>query len=128
MNRGLDVEFASQVAEKLMLTDALGTHVRDELGISETFRAKPLQASIASALSFIIGSLVPIVIVLLVPTSNISKISSLLALLTLFVMGGIASYIGGASVIKGGLRVTFWGAMAIGLTAGVGQFFGTNFK
>lgn len=125
VSRGLDIQLAKQVAEKLMMTDALGAHARDELGISETFRAKPLQASIASALSFALGALVPMMTVFIVPTDLVTKVSSAIAVLTLFILGGTAAYLGGASIMKGGFRVAFWGVLAIGLTAGVGKLFGT---
>ncbi len=128
ISRGLDIKLAKQVAEKLMLTDALGAHARDELGISETLRAKPFQASIASAISFTIGALVPMATVFLVPADLVTKISSAIAVFTLFALGGAAAYLGGASVMKGGIRVAFWGVVAIGLTAGVGKLFGTTFS
>lgn len=128
VSRGLDIKLAKQVAEKLMLTDALGAHARDELGISETLRAKPFQASIASAISFTIGALVPMATVFLVPADLVTKVSSAVAVFTLFTLGGAAAYLGGASVMKGGIRVAFWGVVAIGLTAGVGKLFGTTFS
>lgn len=128
VNRGLDIKLAKQVAEKLMITDALGAHARDELGISEALRAKPFQASTASAISFTIGALVPMATVFLVPADLVTKISSAVAIFTLFILGGAAAYLGGASVMKGGVRVAFWGVIAIGLTAGVGKFFGTAFS
>lgn len=108
-----------------MMTDALGAHARDELGISETLRAKPFQASIASALSFTLGALVPMVTVFLVPTDLVTKISSAIAVFTLFILGGTAARLGGASIMKAGVRVAFWGVIAIGLTAGIGKLFGT---
>ena len=126
MKRGLGQKLAKQVAEKLMSTDALGAHTRDELGISDTLRAKPIQAAIASAISFAIGALVPIATVLLAPTNWIAQISTTIALITLFILGGTAAFVGGAPMIKGAIRVSFWGAIAIGLTAGVGRLFGAN--
>lgn len=128
VTRGLDVELAKQVAEKLMITDALGAHARDELGISEALRAKPLQASIASAISFTIGALVPMASILLMPADLVTKASSVVAIFTLFILGGSAAYLGGAPVMKGGVRVAFWGVVAIALTAGVGKLFGTVFS
>lgn len=125
VGRGLDHALAKQVAQQLMASDALGAHARDELGLSDTLRAKPLQASIASAASFTVGALVPMATVFLVPADWITKISSVVALLTLFVLGAAAARLGGAAVIKGGMRVAFWGAVAIGLTALVGKVFGT---
>ena len=124
VGRGLDTALAKQVAEKLMATDALGAHARDELGLSDTLRARPLQASIASAASFAVGALVPMATLLLVPTDWITKISSIVAVLTLFALGAAAAHLGGAAVIKGGVRVAFWGVVAIGLTALVGKLFG----
>jgi len=125
VGRGLDVTLAKQVAEKLMAADALGAHVRDELGLSDTLRARPLQASIASAASFTVGALVPMATVFLVPADWVTKISSVVAVLTLFILGVAAAHLGGAAVMKGGMRVAFWGVVAIGLTALVGKFFGT---
>ncbi len=125
LSRGLDQNLAHQVAVKLMEVDAIGAHTRDELGISETLSAKPLQASIASAISFTFGALVPIITVLLAPSHLTAQISTVTALSTLFVLGGVAAYVGGASVIKGAIRVLIWGAMAIALTAAVGRLFGT---
>lgn len=125
MGRGLDRNLAQQVAMKLMEVDALGAHSRDELGISDTLGAKPLQASIASAISFTFGALVPIITVILAPKHLTAQISTITALSTLLILGGLAAYAGGASVIKGGIRVLFWGAMAIAITAWVGSIFGT---
>ncbi|CAN4267549.1 COG1814 Uncharacterized membrane protein [Methylophilaceae bacterium] len=125
VGRGLDFTLAKKVAEKLMATDALGAHVRDELGLSNTLRARPLQASIASAASFTVGALVPMATVFLVPADWVTKISSVVAVLTLFILGVAAAHLGGAAVMKGGMRVAFWGVVAIGLTALVGKFFGT---
>lgn len=126
MSKGFDRNLAHQVAEKLMEADALGAHIRDELGISETLSAKPLQASIASAISFIVGALVPIITILLAPKHLTAQISTVTALSTLLILGGLAAYVGGASVIKGAIRVLFWGAMAIALTAGAGSLFGAT--
>ena len=125
VGRGLDFTLAKKVAEKLMATDALGAHVRDELGLSGTLRARPLQASIASAASFTLGALVPMATVFFVPADWVTKISSVVAVLTLFILGVAAAHLGGAAVMKGGMRVAFWGVVAIGLTALVGKFFGT---
>jgi VIT1/CCC1 family predicted Fe2+/Mn2+ transporter len=125
VGRGLDLILAKQVAEKLMATDALGAHVRDELGLSDTLRARPLQASIASAASFTLGALVPMATVFLVPADWVTKTSSVVAVLTLFILGVAAAHLGGAALMKGGMRVAFWGVVAIGLTALVGKFFGT---
>lgn len=126
VSRGLDHTLAHQVAAKLMEVDALGSHTRDELGISEALSAKPLQATIASAISFALGALVPIATVLLAPTHLTAQAASASALITLFILGGLAAYVGDASVIKGAVRVLFWGAIAIGLTAALGSLFGAT--
>lgn len=124
-SRGLDRPLARVVAEKLMSKDALGAHARDELGITETLRARPIQAAFSSAISFISGAVIPVMAALLAPSGLIAEVSSVTALVTLVVLGGTAAYAGGASVLKGAIRVAFWGAMAMGLTAGVGKLFGT---
>ena len=123
--RGLDQPLAWQVAESLMKKDALGAHIRDELGITETLRARPIQAAFASAISFVAGAVIPIIAVLLAPSAWIAETLSATALVTLIILGGTAAYAGGAPVIKGAMRVAFWGALAMGITAGVGRFFGT---
>jgi VIT1/CCC1 family predicted Fe2+/Mn2+ transporter len=124
VGRGLDQPLARRVAERLMSVDALGAHARDELGITETLRARPLQAALASAVSFVAGAVVPVAAALLAPSGRIAEVSSATALITLVILGGTAAYAGGASVAKGALRVAFWGALAMGLTAGVGKLFG----
>ena len=126
IGRGLDRALANQVAIKLMEVDAIGAHTRDELGISDAFSAKPLQASVASAISFTLGALVPIITVLSSPAQFVVQYTSVTALISLFVLGGVAAYAGGAPVIKGAIRVLFWGAAAIAMTAGVGSLFGTG--
>ena len=125
MSRGLDQPLARLVAEKLMSGDALGTHTRDELGITEALRARPVQAAFASAISFAVGAIVPIAAVLLAPSTLVSEVSSATALATLVILGGTAAYAGGASMARGAVRVAFWGALAMGITAGVGKLFGT---
>jgi vacuolar iron transporter family protein len=125
VSRGLDQPLARQVAESLMKKDALGAHIRDELGITETLRARPIQAAFASAISFVAGAVIPIIAVLLAPSARVAETLSATALVTLIILGGTAAYAGGAPVIKGAMRVAFWGALAMGLTAGVGRFFGT---
>jgi VIT1/CCC1 family predicted Fe2+/Mn2+ transporter len=124
VDRGLDQPLARLVAEKLMSRDALVTHARDELGITETLRARPIQAAIASALSFVAGAIIPIAAALLAPSARVAEVSSATALVALVMLGGTAAYAGGASVVKGAMRVAFWGAFAMGLTAGVGRLFG----
>ncbi len=122
--RGLDQPLARQVAEALMQKDALGAHARDELGITETLRARPIQAAFSSAISFVAGAVIPIGAALLAPADRIAEVSSATALVALIILGGTAAYAGGASIVKGAMRVAFWGALAMGLTAGVGRFFG----
>ena len=124
-NRGRDRTLAGQVAEKLMSRDTLGSHARDELGITETLRARPVQAALASALSFVAGALIPIAGALLAPADRIAVVSSATALASLVLCGAGAAYAGGAPVAKGALRVAFWGALAMAVTAGVGRLFGT---
>jgi len=123
-SRGLDRPLARRVAERLTSVDALAAHAREELGITETLRARPLQAALASAVSFMAGAVVPIVATLLAPSGQIAGVSFATALVTLVILGGAAAYAGGASVAKGALRVAFWGVLAMGLTAGVGKLFG----
>jgi VIT1/CCC1 family predicted Fe2+/Mn2+ transporter len=108
-----------------MSGDALGTHARDELGITEAQRARPVQAALASAISFAVGAIVPIAAVLLAPSAWVTEVLSATALATLVILGGIAAYAGGASIVRGAVRVSFWGALAMGITAGVGKLFGT---
>jgi vacuolar iron transporter family protein len=125
MDRGLDRELAKQVAEQLMAHDALGAHARDELGISETAPARPVQAAIASAGTFSIGAVLPLVMVLIVPIKMLIPLTAGASLIFLALLGAMAARTGGASVLKGAARVTFWGALAMGLTAGIGALFGT---
>lgn len=124
VGRGLDPALARQVAEQLMAHDALGAHVRDELGISQTLGARPIQAALASAASFALGAAMPLVIAVLVPHSILSPLVAGTSLLFLALLGGVAARAGGAPVAVGAMRVTFWGALAMGLTAGVGTLFG----
>ena len=126
VSRGLDQALARQVAEKLMSGNALETHARDELGITEALRARPLQATLASALAFSVGASVPIVSVLLAPSGWVAVITTATALVMLLILGGTAAYAGGASVVRGALRVAFWGALAMAITAGIGRLFGTT--
>ena len=124
VGRGLDAALASVVARQLMLHDALGAHARDELGISEIMTARPAQAALASAATFSVGAALPLVIALFTPAASIMWVVASSALLFLAVLGGVAARAGGASVVKAGWRVTFWGALAMALTAGVGALFG----
>lgn len=124
--RGLDVELASNVATQLMAHDAIGAHGRDELGISDTSTARPVQAALASAGTFSVGAVLPLLIVLLVPAPALIWAISSSSLLFLALLGSLAARAGGASVITAATRVTFWGALAMALTAGVGALFGVT--
>jgi VIT1/CCC1 family predicted Fe2+/Mn2+ transporter len=124
VGRGLDAGLASNVATQLMAHDALGAHGRDELGISETLTARPVQAALASAGTFSVGAVLPLLIVVLVPVSALMWAVSGSSLLFLALLGSLAARAGGASVITAAARVTFWGALAMALTAGVGALFG----
>jgi VIT1/CCC1 family predicted Fe2+/Mn2+ transporter len=124
--RGLDLQLARQVAKQLMEHDALGAHARDELGISETLSARPVQAAFASAGSFTIGAILPLLTVLLVPRAALVWTVSGSSLLFLALLGGLAARAGGSPVWISVGRVTFWGALAMGLTAGVGALFGAT--
>ena len=124
VGRGLDAGLASNVATQLMEHDALGAHGRDELGISDTSAAKPVQAAMASAVTFSVGAALPLLIVLLVPVSALMWAVSGSSLLFLALLGSLAARVGGASVMTAAVRVTFWGALAMALTAGVGAMFG----
>ncbi len=125
VQRGLDESLAHQVAEQLMAKDALGAHARDELGISETMSANPLQAAFSSALSFIVGAALPLLVAVFAAPEQLALIVSAASLVLLALLGAVAAYTGGASLGKGMWRVTFWGAMAMAITAGVGLLFGT---
>ncbi len=125
VSRGLDPALAKQVADQLMAHDALGAHARDELGISDTFRARPIQAALASAASFAVGASMPLLVTVMAPAAGLIPLVSGTSLLFLALLGGVAARVGGAGVFKGALRVTFWGALAMALTAGIGALFGT---
>jgi vacuolar iron transporter family protein len=124
IGRGLDPALAKLVAEQLMAHDALGAHARDELGISETLRARPLQAACASACSFAVGAAMPLLVTAITPEGRLIPLVSGTSLACLALLGGMAARVGGARVTVGALRVTCWGALAMGLTAGVGALFG----
>ena len=124
VSRGLDQALAKQVAEQLMAYDALGAHTRDELGISHTLTARPLQAALASAASFAVGAAMPLLVTLLAPESILIYAVSGTSLMFLALLGGVAARAGGAPLMTGAIRVTFWGALAMALTAGVGALFG----
>lgn len=122
--RGLDPALAKQVAEQLMRHDALGAHARDELGISETLRARPIQAALASAGSFAVGAAMPLLVTAIAPAAGLIFAVAGTSLVFLALLGGLAAQVGGSGVTVGAWRVTFWGAMAMALTAGVGALFG----
>jgi VIT1/CCC1 family predicted Fe2+/Mn2+ transporter len=124
VRRGLDAALASNVATQLMQHDAIGAHARDELGISDTLAARPVQAALASAGTFAVGAVLPLLIVLLFPVSSLLWAVSVGSLLFLALLGSLSARAGGASVITAAARVTFWGALAMALTAGVGALFG----
>jgi VIT1/CCC1 family predicted Fe2+/Mn2+ transporter len=121
--RGLDAGLADQVATQLMNKNALGAHARDELGISDTLSARPVQAAFASAATFTVGAALPLLLVLVVPTSKLVWVVSGSSLFFLASLGALAASAGGAPVWKSVARVTFWGALAMALTAGVGALF-----
>ncbi len=122
--RGIDPALATQVSDQLMAHDALGAHARDELGISEFAQARPVQAAIASALSFSVGAVLPLLTAVLVPQAWMLSLVAVLSLAFLAILGGIAAKVGGARISTGAIRVTFWGALAMALTAAVGSLFG----
>jgi vacuolar iron transporter family protein len=124
VGRGLEQGLAEQVAAQLMQHDALGAHARDELGISETLSARPVQAALASAASFAVGAALPLAVTALVPGPGLIAWVSGASLVFLALLGAVAARAGGAGVLLGAWRVTFWGALAMAITAGVGALFG----
>lgn len=124
--RGVEPALAQQVARQLMDHDALAAHARDELGISENFIARPVQAAFASAASFAVGAAMPLLTVLLVPESSLVWAVSLTSLIFLAFLGVLAAWAGGSPLLKSAIRVTFWGALAMALTALIGSLFGTT--
>lgn len=124
--RGLQKETAFQVAKELTAYDALGTHVRDELGINEISQANPLQAALASGAAFIFGGILPLIVTLFFPVLNMEYYLYGLAIIFLIILGTIAAKTGGSNVFKAISRITFWGTIAMGLTALVGHLFGVN--
>ena len=122
--RGLDPVLALAVADQLMAHDALGAHARDELGIHEATRARPLQAASASAASFAAGAAPPALIAAFVPLAWLSPTVAISTLILLMVLGGVAARLGGAAVVRGSVRVAFWGVVAMACTAAVGKLFG----
>lgn len=124
--RGLDAALAKQVATQLMAHDALGAHARDELGISEMLTARPVQAALASAATFSVGAALPLLVVLLVPASQLMLVVSASSLVFLAALGAMSARTGGSPIGAAAARVTFWGALAMALTAGVGAAFGVT--
>jgi vacuolar iron transporter family protein len=124
VGRGLDSALAKQVAEQLMAHDALGAHARDELGISEMLRARPIQAALTSAASFAVGAAMPLLAVAMVSGARLIPVVFGASLVFLAILGGLAARVGGAGMTVGAMRVTFWGALAMTVTAGVGTLFG----
>jgi VIT1/CCC1 family predicted Fe2+/Mn2+ transporter len=125
VKRGVEPNLARQVADQLMARDALGAHARDELGISEATTARPVQAALTSASTFAVGAALPLSMVLLMPRPALVAGVSIASLVFLGLLGAIGARAGGANVGKATLRVTFWGALAMALTAGIGAIFGT---
>jgi VIT1/CCC1 family predicted Fe2+/Mn2+ transporter len=123
--RGLDRALAKKVADQLMAHDALGAHARDELGINAAFSARPIQAALASGASFSVGASMPLLVTAVAPVAGLIPLVAGTSLLFLALLGGLAARVGGASVRLGAVRVTFWGALAMATTAGVGALFGT---
>ena len=126
VSRGLDPELAREVATQLMAHDALGAHARDELGISDALSARPIQAALASAAAFSVGALLPLLLVFIVPRASLVWAVSGASLLFLALLGALAARTGGAPVGRATLRVIFWGALAMGLTAAIGALFGAT--
>ena len=124
MARGVERGLAQQVAEQLMHHDDLGAHARDELGISDVVSARPVQAALASAASFALGALLPLAVTALAPQQGLIAYVSATSLVFLALLGVVAAKVGGAGMLVGAWRVTFWGALAMGVTAGVGKMFG----
>ncbi|MGE0622441.1 MAG: VIT family protein [Pseudomonadales bacterium] len=124
VERGLTPALAREVADQLMAHDALGAHARDEIGIVEITRARPIQAAFASAGTFTVGALLPLLAAWLAPMPQLIATVAMLSIVFLAVLGGIAARAGGARVLKAAARVTFWGALAMALTAAVGRLFG----
>jgi vacuolar iron transporter family protein len=125
INRGLDRPLARQVAVKMTETDALTAHLRDELGITETLRARPIQAALASAGAFVAGGWIPVIAAISSPSAWVSVVTFSTTLVALMILGALAAFAGGASVVKGAMRVAFWGVLAMVITALIGKLVGT---
>jgi VIT1/CCC1 family predicted Fe2+/Mn2+ transporter len=126
ISRGLEPNLAKSVAKQLMEHDALAAHARDELGISEIQLARPIQAAITSAITFACGAVLPLLAGYMVDSKNIILSVSIASIIVLAFLGGLAAKMGGANILRGISRVVFWGALAMGITAGVGNIFGVN--
>ncbi|MEB0227641.1 VIT1/CCC1 transporter family protein [Pseudomonas sp. 10S4] len=124
MHRGVSAELAHQVADQLMAHDALGSHARDELGISAVLTAKPLQAALASAASFVVGAALPLAVIFIAPAHSVVPWICAMSLVFLASLGAVAARAGGANILTGAWRVTLWGVLAMGITALVGSLFG----
>ena len=124
VGRGLDPRLASEVATQLAAKDALAAHARDELGLSEAHRARPTQAALASAAAFAAGAALPLATALLAPAAMVMPVVAALCLVFLAALGALAARVGGANVTRGALRVTFWSAIAMAVTAAIGRAFG----
>ncbi len=125
VKRGLDPALANQVAEQLMAKDALAVHARDELGISETISVRPVQAAFTSSVTFAVGAALPLLVVVITPATRLILLVATTSLFFLALLGALAAYTGGARILIGMVRVTFWGALAMAVTAGIGALFGT---
>jgi VIT1/CCC1 family predicted Fe2+/Mn2+ transporter len=126
VKRGLEPALAQQVAEQLSAKDALAAHARDELGMTEVAEARPIQAALSSAASFTIGAALPLAVVLIAPRQNLTYSVSAASLVFLALLGALAARAGGANALQGAIRVTFWGALALVITAGIGALIGTS--
>jgi VIT1/CCC1 family predicted Fe2+/Mn2+ transporter len=125
VNRGVEASLARQVAQQLMAKDALGAHARDELGISEITTARPVQAALTSAATFAAGAAMPLLVVVIAPLSLMVPLVSVTSLIFLALLGAVGAQAGGANIVRATVRVTFWGALAMAITAGIGKLFGT---
>jgi VIT1/CCC1 family predicted Fe2+/Mn2+ transporter len=123
-DRGLEPVLAVQVAEQLMAHDALGAHARDEIGISVNNSTQPVQAALSSAATFVVGAALPLIVAWAMPGPRLIPLVAASSLVFLAILGGLAARTGGAAILVGAIRVTFWGALAMALTAGVGRLFG----
>lgn len=124
--RGLDADLAIQVADQLMARNPIDTHLRDELGITDELAARPIQAALASAGAFCIGAIVPVAMAGAMPRNSLVMSITVTTLVLLAILGAVGARAGGAPILRGTLRVTFWGALAMGVTAAVGALFGTS--